>query len=115
MLGPLANRGNVPFKKGRRSSDKQEHPLSYLTPQQRWESAIRMFAVMYGNSLSGKKTADQPQTSKTEVRRRPPKPIRLHVQYEDFDGRVWHEHESIYPEPKTADAPAGKPSSDVPR
>ena len=68
-----------------------------------------MFAVMYGNSLSGKKAPDQPRTSKTETVRRAPKPIRLHVQYEDFDGRVWHEHESIYPEPKPVDASDAKP------
>lgn len=105
----------MPFKKGSRSRGDREHPLSYLTPQQRWETAIRMFAVMYGNSLSGKKEPAPPQTSKKETRGRPPKPIRLHVQYEDFEGRVWHEHESVYPDPKTADAPAGKPSSDAPR
>lgn len=101
------------FRKGeRRRSD--SHPLAYMTPQQRWETAIQMLATMYGEWRRSKKS--QPvQPSKPESHRRPPKPIRLHVVYEDFDGKVWHEHDSIYPEPKTADALAGKPSSDAQR
>lgn len=101
------------FQKGqKRNSD--EHPLSYLTPQQRWESAIRMLALMYGNWRMGEKSPEQERPSKPGPRR-PPKPIHLHVVYEDFDGKVWHEHDSVYPEPKTADAPAGKPPSSASR
>ncbi len=43
--------------------------------------------------------------SGTKPRHRAQRPIRLHVQYVDQDGHVWHEHESIYPEPKDAKPP----------
>lgn len=104
----------MPFKKGqqRRSG---EHPLSNLTPQQRWESAIQMFAVMYRDWRRSDKCSKPTRPAKPEPRRRPPKPIRLHVVYEDFDGKVWHEHDSVYPAPNSADAPAGKPPADEPR
>jgi hypothetical protein len=97
------------FQKGQKRTQK-DHPLSYLTPQQRWEAAIEMLASMYGNWFSSKDSPEQPRLSPPEPRRRPQKPIRLHVVYEDFDGTVWHEHDSIYPEPQTADAPAGSSS-----
>lgn len=91
----------MPFEKGRgtRAQPRGEHPLSYMTPEKRWQSAISILAAMLGNSIENKKSPGQQGASKAEPRRRAPKPIRLHVQYEDFDGRVWHEHESVYPEP----------------
>lgn len=102
------------FQKGqkRRSDD---HPLAYLTPQQRWETAIKMLAVMYGEWRRSKKAPEAVRPSNPVPRTRTPKPIRLHIVYENFDGRVWHEHDSIYPEPKSGDAPAGRPSSDARR
>lgn len=38
-------------------------------------------------------------------RRHAKPPMRLHVVYEDQHGRVWHEHDSVYPEPKDAKPP----------
>lgn len=91
------------FQKGKkRAIDK--HPLDHLTPQQRWEEAIQILGRMYGDCVRDRKSPKQPQPSNPEPRRRKPKPIHLHVVYEDFDGRVWHEHDSVYPEPETNSA-----------
>lgn len=103
------------FRKGeRRRSD--GHPLAHMAPEARWESAISLFAAMFRDFLQDRKSsAPKPVANTTQVRHRPQKPIRLHVVYEDFEGRVWHEHDSVYPDPRTSDAPAGKPPADTSR
>lgn len=51
----------------------------------------------------------------SKPRRRPFPPMRLHVQWEDCNGRVWHEHKPDWPGTRTEDAPAGKPPSSASR
>lgn len=51
----------------------------------------------------------------SKPRRRPYPPMRLHVQWVDCTGKVWHEHKPDWAGAKTEDAPADKPPANAPR
>lgn len=80
--------------------------------KERWDTAIRLLAHMYDESAGQTPKRSLPEKIKP---RRKPYSIRIHAQFVDCTGKVWHEHDSVYRDPKTADAPAGKPSSDARR